>query len=227
MDELFSQKGATWRLVPTGGQYYNGQAERVIGLMKLCLAQTLEGKQCSLMELATVLAEAAQAINSRPIALSKPSDDPTSGGPITPMHLQLDRASIEIPEVQFDLRPNLTKRLKYLEDIKVEFWKKWMAQVFQGQVLAQKWRKQHQDVQVDDVVLVKNETAAGVEYQRGRVVEAIPGEDGHVRSVQVEYENSGERVLRRTLRLIQNLVVIVPADYRFEDDKTGTPEAGN
>jgi hypothetical protein len=44
VDELCSQKGATWRLVPTGGQHYNGQAERVIGLMKLCLAQTLEGK---------------------------------------------------------------------------------------------------------------------------------------------------------------------------------------
>jgi hypothetical protein len=32
--------------------------------MKLCLAQTLEGKRCSLMELVTVLAEAAQALNS-------------------------------------------------------------------------------------------------------------------------------------------------------------------
>jgi hypothetical protein len=46
-----------------------------------------------------------------------------------------------------------------------------MAQVFQGQVLAKKWRKQHRDAQVGDVVLVKNETAAGVEYQRGRVME--------------------------------------------------------
>jgi hypothetical protein len=84
-----------------------------------------------------------------------------------------------------------------------------------------------QDVQVDAVVLVKNETAAGVEYQRGRVVEAIPGEEGHVRSVQVEYKNPGEKVFRCTLRPIQKVVVIVPADYRFEDDKTGELEAGN
>jgi hypothetical protein len=103
----------------------------------------------------------------------------------------------------------------------------WMAQVFQGQVLAQKWRKQHRDAQVGDVVLVKKETAAGVEYQRGRVMEAIPSEDGHVRSVQVKYKNPGEKVFRRTLHPIQKIVVIVPADYRFEDDKTGEPEAGN
>ncbi len=114
-----------------------------------------------------------------------------------------------------------------MEDIKAEFWKKWMAQVFQGQVLVQKWRKQHRDAQVDDVVLVKNKTAAGVEYQRGRVVEAIHGEDGHVRSDQVEYKNPGERVFRRTLCPIQKVVVIVPADYQLDDDKTGTPKAGN
>ncbi len=58
-------------------------------------------------------------------------------------------------------------------------------------------------------------------------MEAITGEDSHVRSVQVEYKNTGERTFRRTLRPIQKVVVIVPADYRFEDDKTGTPEAGN
>jgi hypothetical protein len=115
VDELCSQRGATWRLVPTGGQHHNGHAERVIGMMKLCLAQTLEGKRCSLMELATVLSEAAQAVNSRPIARSKPSEDPTSEGPITPLHLQLGRASIEIPEVRFDLNPSLTKLLRHLE----------------------------------------------------------------------------------------------------------------
>ncbi len=81
-------------------------------MMKLCLARTLEGNRCSIMELATVLAEAAQAVNSHPIARNKPSEYPTSGGPITPLQLQLGRASIEIPEVRFGLNPSLTKRLR-------------------------------------------------------------------------------------------------------------------
>jgi hypothetical protein len=92
----------------------------------------------------------------------------------------------------------------------VEYWKKWMAQVFQGQVLAQKWRKHHWDAQVGNVVLVKNETTAGEEFQRERVMEAIPREDGHVRSVQVEFKNPGEKVFRSTLRPIQKIAVIVP-----------------
>jgi hypothetical protein len=135
-------------------------------MMKLCLAQTLEGK--------AVLHHGAghhagRGLNSRPIARSKPSEDLTSGGPITPLHLQLGRASIEIPEAKFDLSSSLTKRLKYLEEIKTEFWKMWMAQVFQGKVLAQKWRKYHRDARVGDVTLIKNETAASVEFKRGRM----------------------------------------------------------
>ncbi len=74
-------------------------------MMMLCLAQKLEGKQCSIMELDTVLAKAAQAVNSRPIMRNKPREDPASGGPIP----QLGRASIEIAEVNFYLSPSLTK----------------------------------------------------------------------------------------------------------------------
>ncbi len=55
-------------------------------------------------------------------------------------------------------------------------------------MLAQKWRKRHLDSHTSNVVLIKNKTAAGVEFQRVRVMEAIPGEDGHVRFVEVEYK---------------------------------------
>jgi hypothetical protein len=158
-------------------------------MMKLCLAQTLEGKQCSIMELATVLAEAEQVVNSHPLRGASCQRTRPVEAPSLRCTCSWGKASIEIPEVKLNLCPSLTKRLRYLGEIKREFWKKWMDQVLQGQVLAQKWRKHHLDAQVGDVVLVKNETAAGMEFQRGRVVEAIPGEDGHVRSVQVEYKN--------------------------------------
>ncbi len=48
-------------------------------------------------------------------------------------------------------------------------------------------------------------------------MEAIPDEDGHVRSVEVEYKNPIEKLFRRMLRPIQKVVVIVLADYCFED----------
>ncbi len=43
---------------------------------------------------------------------------------------------MEVPEAKLDLQTSLTKRLKYVTEVKQELWKKWMAQVFQGQSLA-------------------------------------------------------------------------------------------
>jgi hypothetical protein len=68
--------GSEWQIVPTGGQHFNGQAERMIGLVKKCLEQSMVGKRCTLEELTTIAAEAAQIVNSRPIARN--TDDPES-----------------------------------------------------------------------------------------------------------------------------------------------------
>ena len=59
-----------WNFVPTGGQHMNGQAERMIGIVKKCIVSTLENRPCSFNELLTVLAEAALIVNSRPIGIA-------------------------------------------------------------------------------------------------------------------------------------------------------------
>ncbi len=89
---MAERESAEWHIVPTGGQHYNSQAERLIGLLKRCLEGTLSGRRLTLGELSTVVAEAAQVVNSRPIA--KNTGDPETGGPITPLHLQLGRARV-------------------------------------------------------------------------------------------------------------------------------------
>jgi hypothetical protein len=93
--EMAEGVNAEWHIVPTGGQHYNGQAERLIGLLKRCLEGTLNSRRLTLGELNTVVAEATQMVNSRPIA--KNTGDPETGGPITPIHLQLGRATVEVP----------------------------------------------------------------------------------------------------------------------------------
>ncbi len=41
------KKGVEWILVPTGGQHFNGQAERMIGLIKNQILQSFEGRKYS------------------------------------------------------------------------------------------------------------------------------------------------------------------------------------
>ncbi len=111
----------------------------MIGLLKPCLEQAIAGKRYSYGELATVMAEAAQVVNSRPIA--RGSEDTQAGGPITPLHLQLGRATVKVPRVRFEEAPSLTRRLQHAGEGVKQFWKKWMHLVFQEKLLSRTWRK--------------------------------------------------------------------------------------
>ena len=81
-----------WNLVPTGAPWQNGVAERMVGLVKWVLEDTLQDKLCSFNELSTNLDEAALFVNSQTIGISTcRNGDLEIGGPITPLHLMLAR----------------------------------------------------------------------------------------------------------------------------------------
>jgi hypothetical protein len=212
---------AEWHIVPTGGQHYNGQAERLIGLLKRCLEGTLNSRRLTLGELNMVVAEAVQMVNSRPIA--KNTGDPETGGPITPLHLQLGRATVGVPNIKFKEVPSLTQRLQFIKEAKRQFWKKWMQQVFSGRMLSHKWVKTVRNVAVGDVVYLAEAENDDPTYRLGVVVEANPGEDWCVRTVRVQYTNPGKSggvrsPPKTTTRPIHKIAVIVPAGYVFKDD---------
>ena len=205
-----SPGGLVWDLVPTGGQHMNGQAERLIGLVKKVLVQLLENKRCTFGELLTVLKEAAMIVNSRPIGINRSLADPEVGTPLTPLHLMLGRATIEIPEAKDMPCSKLVERFHFVQSVKNEFWNKWKSCVFQGLDRVWKWRSNHRDVQLGDVVLLKEETAATCTYRLARVVELLPtASDGKTRKVVVEYKNPGEAIFRRSVRPVHKLVLIL------------------
>lgn len=211
LDWCAAKERTEWVVLPTGGQHFNGQAERMVGLAKLALEQVLGSKVATFGELSTFLKRAEYMLNSRPLKM-KPGSDPDMLGPITPLHIMDGRASIYVPEMKFELNPTLTRRMQFLEEIKKEFWDKWMTLMFGQMVPATKWRKEQPDLKVGDVVLMKEESVAARSYRLGRVVETFPGQDGHVRRAIITYKNPGEAVFRRTERPIHKLVLIVPEE---------------
>jgi hypothetical protein len=98
------KKGIEWTLVPTGGQHFNGQAERMIGLIKKQLWQTFEGKKHSHEETLTLLVESVQKINSRPITRNPRPE----GEPVCVQDLMLGRAQPGQVEVKFETGKELT-----------------------------------------------------------------------------------------------------------------------
>lgn len=212
-------KKFTWEFVPKGASHMNGLAERLIGIVKKTLVNVLANKRCSFNELSTILYETALIVNSRPVGVKARSEEVEAGGPITPLHLLLGRATAEAPKI-VSTRVGLMERLEFVDEVKRSFWKKWIAIVYQGLDRTYKWRKGERDLRPGDVVLLKDETRAYESYRLAKVDMVHPSAaDGRVRRVRVAYKNPGEKDYRYSERPVHKLVLIVP----MEEQEAGPP----
>ena len=203
-----------WKFVPPQAPHMNGVTESLVKSTKNILKQTLDGKRLTYAETQTVLQEPAQLMNCRPLGVySRPGSDPLDGGPITPNHLLLGRASASIPDQKF-VNVTKVKRMKFLQQCTEEFWIKWKTVVFHSLVPQYKWHKTQRNVQVGDIVLVNSDTGLVGEYRLGQVSSVKVGGDGLVRSAQVRCVSTNDgKVSKTTLeRPIHKLCVIVPVE---------------
>ncbi len=73
-------------------------------------------------------------------------------------------------------------------------------------------KREKRDLRVGDIVLRKDETAAGQTYKYAKVVRVHVSTDGKVRAADVEYKLPGESVFRMTTRPIHKLVLVIPVE---------------
>jgi hypothetical protein len=180
----------------------------MIGLIKQQLWRTFEGKRLSHEETTTILAEAVHKINSRPITWNPRPE----GEPLCVQDLMLGRAKPGQVEVKLESGKKLTKRFEDVQRAQQEFWKRWIEEVFPQRLKQSKWKLEKRDLKTGDIVLRKDETAAGQTYKYAKVVKVHAGTDGKVRAADIEYKLPGESVFRMTTRPIHKLVLIIPVE---------------
>ena len=166
----------------------------MIGIVKKCIVSTLENRTCSFNELLTVFAEAALIVNSRPIGVAGRVEDTEAGMAVTPLHLMLGRATAEAPRIRLEEPVTTERHLRFLEELRRSFWRKWRAVVFQGLDWSAKWRHEQRDFRKGDVVLIKSETAAAATYRLALIECAYPSlSDNKVRKVFCKIQKSRGR----------------------------------
>ena len=94
--EWTTQRRIEWNVVPTNSQHFNGCAEAMIKMAKKQLVNMTHCKVPTKGELDTLFSDVIQIVNSRPL-VHRAGTDTASGGPITPNHLILGRATIDVP----------------------------------------------------------------------------------------------------------------------------------
>ena len=180
------QQGIEWKFNPPAGSHHGGSWERCIRTVRKVMQALMKEQTLDDEGLYTLLCEVESIVNGRPI--TKQSDDHRDLEPLTPNHLLLSRAGSAIPPGIFVNEDNYCRRrwrqVQYLADV---FWRRWVREYLPSLQQRQKWNDQHQNIGLDDVVLMLDENKPRSLWPLGRVIEVYRNQhDGLVRSVKLK-----------------------------------------
>jgi len=149
-------------------------------------------------ELHTFIANAESLINSRPITYQ--SSSPNDLSPLTPNHfLHGQLGGSFAPQLQVG---NPIARWRKFQAALSNFWKRWMREWLPSIGKRNKWNVKERNLEAGDIVLVIFPDSERGKWPLGKIVEAVPGEDGNVRIVNVLVNG---KVYRRGLNTICHL----------------------
>ena len=147
-------------------------------------------------ELFTLLVEIKSVLNSRPLVpLDSGPEDGTEV--LTPGHFLIGKALKSIPTtVPIHRNINVLRRWNLCQRLAANFWERWVREYILHLQRFNKWSRPQRQVQVGDIVLLKDTDLFVRSWPLARVIEVHPGDDGHVRVATVK---SGQKLYRRTI----------------------------
>ena len=216
VNDTLAPHGTEWVFSPADSPHRQGVVESLIGSVKRSIKVLYgHGLRLSWQEYVTLGHQVADLINSRPLGVLGEVGD--SLEILTPNNLILGRNSSDNPGNWSDI--SSCPRLSTVNKIVNSFWTRWMQVVRPAMVLERKWNADVRNLCTGDVVLVLEKDAISKSYKLARVTEAVPDEDGKVRSVKLVYKSYRTGTTTYTgssavevRRCVQRLCLIVPVD---------------
>lgn len=133
----------------------------------------------------TILAQIEAALNSRPLCpLSNEPDDMLA---LTPGHFLIGEAPISIPEPSLiDAKTNSLDRWQLVQKMYQAFWLAWSTEYLSRLQQRPKWLQQTINIEIGDLVLVREDNLPPSKWLLARVLDTHPGQDNKVRVVTLK-----------------------------------------
>ena len=209
----------------TQAQWKNGRAESAVRALKHTMKHLHHGQTYNYQELSCLLSRAAAIINRRPIGVRHHGGGEAELCVITPELLLHGGRLCAGPEHGADLAEEfrtVSSHMTSMEQSFLNWWRLWFEQVWESLVPYKKWRVEHRNVQVDDVVLLSYVSKVSAPtYRYGRVKEVHPDKHGVVRNVTVSTKSRRVREkpdklvsTKQDLQMVpvQRLVMLLPVE---------------
>jgi hypothetical protein len=224
--EFGSAHQIEWKFIPADAPWQNGCSEALVKSVKKALKIAIGGQALTFSEAQTVLFEVASLVNERPIGRHPTS--PEEGAYLSPNDLLLARSTNRIPGGPFNMTTNKYERHRLVQQVTATFWRRWTEDCFPSLLIQQKWHARHRNLQMGDIVLVRESGKIKGKWKIGKVVKAdASARDGLVRQVDVSYKNPNLKAITVITRPVQQVVVVHPADADSRAEEPGTAVMGD
>lgn len=188
-----ASKGVEWIFNSPSHPEAGGCWERLVRCVKKVLSVTLKETAPRVETLRSLLLEAANIVNSRPLTdlpIESANDDP-----LTPNHFLLGCPSnTQTPGDISNRELCSRKQWRVSQQLKDRFWRRWIQEYLPDLTRRTKWFKETKNLKIGDLVLICDNKLTSTDWRRGRIVDVFPGPDGRVRNAKV-LTNDG--ILRR------------------------------
>ena len=168
----------------------------------------------------TLFCEVMAIVNSRPLSVDN-LYDPLSLSPITPNHILTMKSNIVLPPPgRFESSDMYCRkrwrRVQHLADL---FWVRWRKEYLLLMQSRQCWQNKRRNMQVGDIVLLKDDVVSRNQWSLARVLEVYPSKDGLVRKVKIvigdsSLDHNGKRIRPASCldRPVPKLVLLLEAE---------------
>ena len=180
-----ASQGVTWEFIPERAPHFGGLWEAAVKSMKKHLRNIVGDTRLTFEELSTVLCQIEAVLNSRPLT---PLSNEGEAEALTPGHFLVGRPLEALPDPRdISERPiSSLRRWSLCQSLVKHFWKRWSSEYLVTLQRLNKWQHPLRNLEVDDIVLLRDETLVPSHWPLARVLETHPGSDGLVRVVKVK-----------------------------------------
>ncbi len=180
-----TQEGIVWHMTPERCPHFGGLWESVVCITKKHIIRSIGEQKLTHPQYTTLLCKVEASINSRPL-IPAAQADADGIEPLTPAHFLTGRPMKTVPDRYDGPRPpSLPKYWTLVQTMHRSFWTRFQNEYLQSLNRMNKWSKTHANIQVGDLVAIKDE-GLDKKLTMGRVEAVYPGNDKLVRVASVK-----------------------------------------
>ncbi|XP_037959288.1 uncharacterized protein LOC119688691 [Teleopsis dalmanni] len=217
-----STTGINFHFIPPRAPRFGGLWEASVKSAKYLLLRSISTASLTYEELETVVVEIEAILNSRP--LTPMSNDPNDLTALTPGHLLIGEAlTTHVDSRSKPEKHTLVSRWNLVSQLKHNFWKRWSNEYLMELQQRNKWKTQSANIQLGDMVIIKEDNVPVMQWPLGRIVHVYKGTDGHIRVADVK---TSAGIFKRPIHRLAILPVntddqptMAEADHEVPPDK--------